>query len=411
MPTLLRIWILLCAVSIFYACQKETTPVSSELKDVTNLASGVVADDPGKVAKVQTIMSSSFASLGIPARLSTRTNSKKDTDGDGIPDATDKCPKEKETFNGYLDTDGCPDTAPLTAVDADGDGKADSVDVCPTLAETYNGYQDNDGCPDVLPDSDGDGITDAADDCPIEAEVINGYMDEDGCPDTPPIILPPNTVPASYFLTMPPVQSQGGEGSCVPFAVAYAARSAEQFYKSSAINYSYTSNVFSPEFLYNQIKSGDCGSGTGVVTALDFLVTTGVCTWQSMPYSSYDGCSSLPTGAQMSEAANYKIASYAKIVNSDVTAIKAMLVNKHPVIITVATDQTFWDAKPGFVWKSYTAGPGISHSLVICGYDDEKHAWKVMNSWGTEWADAGFSWIDYDFLPQSSFYYGYVINN
>ena len=51
----------------------------------------------------------------------------------------------------------------------------------------------------------------------------------------------------------------------------------------------------------------------------------------------------------MVEAANYKIASYSKLVNSDVTAIKAMLVNNHPVIITVATDQTFWDAKPGFI--------------------------------------------------------------
>jgi len=33
-----------------------------------------------------------------------------DSDNDGIVDDKDKCPKEKETFNGYLDDDGCPDT-------------------------------------------------------------------------------------------------------------------------------------------------------------------------------------------------------------------------------------------------------------------------------------------------------------
>lgn len=33
-----------------------------------------------------------------------------DYDGDGIPDASDRCPTRPETRNGYLDGDGCPDT-------------------------------------------------------------------------------------------------------------------------------------------------------------------------------------------------------------------------------------------------------------------------------------------------------------
>lgn len=32
-----------------------------------------------------------------------------DTDGDGIPDTIDQCPNQKENFNGFMDTDGCPD--------------------------------------------------------------------------------------------------------------------------------------------------------------------------------------------------------------------------------------------------------------------------------------------------------------
>ena len=411
MPTILRIWTPLCAVFILYACQKETSAVNTESKEVTTRTSGVVADDPGKVAKVPTIMSETFHSLGVPAGAPKGGGSRKDTDGDGIPDATDNCPREKESVNGYLDTDGCPDTAPPTSSDADGDGVADSIDVCPAQPETANGYQDNDGCPDTEPDTDTDGIKDANDSCPTEAETANGYMDEDGCPDVPPIILPPAPTPANFSLQMPPVQNQGGEGSCVPFATTYAARSAEQFYRSGALNYSYSTNIFSPEFVYNQIKTSDCGSGTGVVTALNFMISTGACTWQSMPYSGINGCSLLPTASQTTEAANYKIASYSKIVSSDIAAIKTMIVNKHPVVITVATDQTFWDAQPGFIWKSYTNSPGVSHSLVICGYDDAKHAYKVMNSWGTAWGEMGFSWIDYDFLPVAAFYYGYVINN
>jgi len=35
-----------------------------------------------------------------------------DTDGDGIPDSIDSCPTEAENYNGYEDTDGCPDEDP-----------------------------------------------------------------------------------------------------------------------------------------------------------------------------------------------------------------------------------------------------------------------------------------------------------
>lgn len=224
------------------------------------------------------------------------------------------------------------------------------------------------------------------------------------------VVKPPTSPSTGISLIMPAVQNQGGEASCAAFAIAHAARSVDYFYKTNATSYSNAGNIFSPEFVYNQTKAGDCGSGTGVTTALDFLKTNGVCTWQSMPYSSSNGCSLMPTSLQTSEAANYKIASYSKIITSDKTAMKSMIDNKKAVIITVAVDNSFTSALSGFIWKAYTGSPGFSHALVICGYDDSKNAYKVMNSWGTSWGDGGYSWIDYDFLPNASFYYSYVIN-
>lgn len=110
-----------------------------------------------------------------------------DYDNDGIPDATDQCPRMPETINNFEDEDGCPDTVPTT--DSDHDGIADSADACPTAPETPNGYQDSDGCPDTAPnsDADGDGIPDASDSCPNAPETKNGYQDADGCPDTVPV--------------------------------------------------------------------------------------------------------------------------------------------------------------------------------------------------------------------------------
>ncbi|MEI9954594.1 MAG: OmpA family protein [Pseudomonadota bacterium] len=99
-----------------------------------------------------------------------------DRDGDGYPDAVDRCPTKPENYNGYQDEDGCPDDS-----DSDSDGIADSLDQCELNPEDKDGYLDSDGCPE--PDNDLDGLLDAADKCPSDAEDLDGYEDDDGCPD------------------------------------------------------------------------------------------------------------------------------------------------------------------------------------------------------------------------------------
>jgi hypothetical protein len=221
-------------------------------------------------------------------------------------------------------------------------------------------------------------------------------------------VLPPTPIPTSFQLVTPAAGNQGNEGNCVGFSVAYGARSIEQYYRTNATSYSFDSNIFSPEYVYNQTKFSDCGSGTSLITVLDLLVSQGVSTWQSMPYSDVNGCSLQPTSAQVSNASGYKISSYSLIPNTDQTAIKTMIASKHPVIVTLLADNSFINAGPGFIWKTSVAGT-LRHCVVICGYDDAKHAYKVMNSFGTAWGDAGFSWIDYDLFPQKSTYDTYVI--
>jgi hypothetical protein len=100
---------------------------------------------------------------------------KRDRDGDGIDDLVDQCPTDKEDFDGYEDSDGCPDP------DNDLDTIPDAIDKCPNQPEDLDGFEDRDGCPD--PDNDKDGIPDVSDQCPNEPETKNGYKDEDGCPD------------------------------------------------------------------------------------------------------------------------------------------------------------------------------------------------------------------------------------
>lgn len=97
-----------------------------------------------------------------------------DTDGDGILDKFDQCVDQPEDFDGFEDTDGCPEDQ-----DTDGDGIADSQDLCPTEP----GLPEHQGCPKIVADKDGDGIADDVDQCPLDPEDIDAFADEDGCPD------------------------------------------------------------------------------------------------------------------------------------------------------------------------------------------------------------------------------------
>jgi outer membrane protein OmpA-like peptidoglycan-associated protein len=98
-----------------------------------------------------------------------------DTDGDGILDPSDACPKDAEDLDGFQDDDGCPD------LDNDGDGVPDATDKCRDDAEDLDQFEDTDGCID--PDNDGDGKNDGDDRCPNEAEDVDTFEDDDGCPD------------------------------------------------------------------------------------------------------------------------------------------------------------------------------------------------------------------------------------
>ena len=71
---------------------------------------------------------------------------------------------------------GKPVVVPPIPVDTDGDGIPDAVDKCPTQPEDKDGFEDEDGCPDL--DNDQDGIPDKTDQCPNAP----GPPEENGCP-------------------------------------------------------------------------------------------------------------------------------------------------------------------------------------------------------------------------------------
>lgn len=196
-------------------------------------------------------------------------------------------------------------------------------------------------------------------------------------------------------LNVPPVGNQGGEGSCVAFGTTYAGRSID-WQASHPATWSQSVNIFSPEYVYNQIKvRRPCSSGSYVYKGLDLLKLQGVTTWTLMPYTDVS-CTLLPTTAQKTAAVPYKITSYSTVTRTT-AAIKSFLAAGKPVIVAGPVSSGYMNLASGAVLTTFDGSSLGGHCYCIVGYDDDKGAFKFMNSWGTSWATGGFGYIAYGY--------------
>jgi C1A family cysteine protease len=218
---------------------------------------------------------------------------------------------------------------------------------------------------------------------------------------------PKVTLSASVSLNVPPVGDQGGEGSCVAWGTTYAGRSIN-WQAGHPASWSKSVNIFSPEYVYNQIKaSSSCLSGSYVTTGLSLLKSQGVCTWTMMPYTDAS-CSLKPTTAQKTAAAAYKITSYSTVTRTT-AGIKAQLAAGKAVIVAGSVNSAFEYLGNGAVLSTFTGSSLGGHCYCVVGYDDTKGAFKFMNSWSTSWASSGFGWIKYGY-EKTWWSEAYVIN-
>ncbi len=225
-------------------------------------------------------------------------------------------------------------------------------------------------------------------------------------------------LPSSFSLEKycPTPGDQGQYGTCTAWASAYGV---------ATILYAKTHNItdkklvnkytFSPTFLYEQIKTaGDntCQGGSSTVDALLTLIKLGDATLRTAPYS----CGATVTEAQRQEAANYKIAdaailftakgiskddAYYKTDKEAIELTKKALTEGSPVSIGFTLPKSFFYIKTA-VWtpdpqEEFGDWKHNNHAMCVIGYDDNigGGAFRVLNSWGTDWGDKGMVWIKY----------------
>lgn len=192
---------------------------------------------------------------------------------------------------------------------------------------------------------------------------------------------------------MTSVKDQLQCGSCWAFATG----AFEAMYK---IKHGSTIDISEQDFVRCG-KSGlfntDCGSCDGgqFSRALDFLHDDGVCSEATYSYTATDGSCTDHSGTY--KADNYGYVAWPGWGTPSANNIKDALCKYGPVICGVYATDDFLNYGGGVFDEHASGSP--NHAVVICGWDDSKGskgAWLVKNSWGTNWGNSGYMWIEYD---------------
>ncbi|MBL8170636.1 MAG: hypothetical protein JNJ50_20920 [Acidobacteria bacterium] len=76
-----------------------------------------------------------------------------------------------------------------------------------------------------------------------------------------------------------------------------------------------------------------------------------------------------------------------------VEQLKQALIEHGPLAMPIRGDACF-SVYQGGVFNGRKSG-NPNHVMVLIGWDDEKQAWLIKNSWGEEWGEKGFGWVAY----------------
>ncbi|SFC03305.1 Cysteine protease, C1A family [Flexibacter flexilis DSM 6793] len=224
------------------------------------------------------------------------------------------------------------------------------------------------------------------------------------------------SLPASVDLTskFPPINDQGQYGTCVAWAAGYNMKTflegVDKGLTTSQL--ANTNNQFSPKDLFLAIPSDDKGSGcngTYFEAALDLMISRGIATLGSVPYADINCSSSASSSVQ-----TFKIKNYRQIKHNSISELKSYLAGGRAVLFGAKLGNKFMSWEGNSVIKSDPVpnnGQHGYHAMVLAGYDDSRNAFRVVNSWGTEWGDNGYIWVDYTYFTTDFAYAAYVVSN
>jgi len=224
-----------------------------------------------------------------------------------------------------------------------------------------------------------------------------------------------------YSNLVKPALDQGQQGSCVAFALTYGL----SFLNNQKFGYS-ESHQYSQALIYN-LGAVTQNGGMGTQTGLDIIKEIGYVSANLFPYSDQDW-TTLPNLDILKVAIKNRASDWSWFPVGDAANVyeeqkpgytginmaKELLATGKTVILAFALTEGYGGMMQAENWiYSYSVFGQLpftgAHALCLVGYNDTlqtkdgRGAFKVINSWGADKFDSGYSWITYKMLAEKNY--------
>jgi hypothetical protein len=186
------------------------------------------------------------------------------------------------------------------------------------------------------------------------------------------------------------VRDQGECGTCVAFATTAALESSWWIRNEQQID--------AAEQVIVDCAPIACDVGTWM--ACHVLLANGLAAEEERPYGARPGTCPPGAGPYRAVAWGYVTEATGDLPpRSTVDQLKIALCRFGPIAVALRSTRLFHAYREG-VFDEQLSEKEMSnagrHAVLLVGWNDDQGAWRVKNSWGTDWGEDGFAWVAYD---------------